>query len=149
MRSVLIDTNVLAYAYDSVEIEKRASAVAVLRSLQSDGSGAISTQVACELYNTLTRKLRVPAPADEAMAAIAAECESWTLVGVLAEIALAACEISARTGVSVWDAQLLATAAHYGMRHVLSEDFEHRRVYGEVTVLDPFATDFDPAELAS
>lgn len=39
---------------------------------------------------------------------------------------------------SWFDAHLWAYAEHYGMSEILSEDFEHGRAYGSVTVRNPF-----------
>jgi predicted nucleic acid-binding protein len=40
---------------------------------------------------------------------------------------------------SWFDAHLWAYADHYGIQEILSEDFEHGRIYGSVRVRNPFA----------
>jgi predicted nucleic acid-binding protein len=37
-----------------------------------------------------------------------------------------------------FDAHLWAYAEHYGLRELLSEDFQHDRLYGTVRVVNPF-----------
>lgn len=37
-----------------------------------------------------------------------------------------------------FDAHLWAYAEHYGLRQILSEDFEHDRLYGTVRTINPF-----------
>jgi predicted nucleic acid-binding protein len=37
-----------------------------------------------------------------------------------------------------FDAHLWAYAEHYGLRELLSEDFQHDRMYGTVRVVNPF-----------
>jgi predicted nucleic acid-binding protein len=37
-----------------------------------------------------------------------------------------------------FDAHLWAYAAHYGMSEILSEDFQHGRIYGTVQIRNPF-----------
>lgn len=39
---------------------------------------------------------------------------------------------------SWFDAHLWAYAEHYGFPEILSEDFEHERMYGTVRILNPF-----------
>jgi len=39
---------------------------------------------------------------------------------------------------SWFDAHLWAYAEHYGMRRLLSEDFQHGRLYGSVQAVNPF-----------
>jgi predicted nucleic acid-binding protein len=40
--------------------------------------------------------------------------------------------------ISWFDAHLWAYAEHYGLEEILSEDFEHGRLYGSVRVRNPF-----------
>ena len=40
--------------------------------------------------------------------------------------------------ISYWDAIILAAAENAGCTYLLSEDFQNGRVYGEVTVVNPF-----------
>lgn len=145
--SILIDTNVLAYCYDSMEPDKALRAAAVCDQIARRDSGTISTQVVCELYNVLAVRMRDRVPAESVTEALSWELSTWRLVGVTPEAALAAVEQAARDGLSIWDAQLLATARYYRIPTVLSEGFAHRRDYDGVTVLNPFAEDFDVAGL--
>ena len=39
---------------------------------------------------------------------------------------------------SWFDAHMWAYAEHYGLPEILSEDFEHGRIYGGVRVRNPF-----------
>ena len=45
---------------------------------------------------------------------------------------------AAAYGMSWFDAHLWAFAEHYGLAELLSEGFEHDRMYGTVRVVDPF-----------
>jgi predicted nucleic acid-binding protein len=45
---------------------------------------------------------------------------------------------SAAYGLSWFDAHLWAYAEFYGLSELFSEDFEHRRMYGSVRVVNPF-----------
>jgi predicted nucleic acid-binding protein len=40
---------------------------------------------------------------------------------------------------SWFDAHLWAYAEHYGLAELLSEDFQHDRLYGSVRAVNPFA----------
>jgi len=46
---------------------------------------------------------------------------------------------AASYGLSWFDAHLWAYAEHYGLAELISEDFQHHRLYGTVRVIDPFA----------
>lgn len=55
-----VDTNVLLYAYYRGRPAKQVKAVALLKSLWQQGSGALSVQVLQEFYVNVTRKLSEP-----------------------------------------------------------------------------------------
>jgi predicted nucleic acid-binding protein len=60
--SILVDTNILVYAYDRAAGAKQQRAVEVLEALAVHSVGAISTQVLAEFFVTITRKLAHPLP---------------------------------------------------------------------------------------
>ncbi len=144
---VLIDTNVLAYRYDRRAPDKAAQAGRVLRALMASGRGAISTQVACELYQVLVHKMRDRVPREAAIEAVALHADAWPMLGVAPDIAKEAIVAAVRDGVGIWDAQLLATARWHGIATVLSEDLDEERDYLGVRVRNPFAPGFDLGEL--
>jgi predicted nucleic acid-binding protein len=53
-----------------------------------------------------------------------------------------------RYDLNYWDGLLLATARLNGIPSLVSEDMQHRGLYDGVRVLNPFATDFDLAQLS-
>ena len=59
MSKVFLDTNVLVYASDRDEPDKRRRARALLRATAADGNGMISTQVVQEFFVAATRKLAI------------------------------------------------------------------------------------------
>jgi Predicted nucleic-acid-binding protein, contains PIN domain len=57
---IFYDTNILYYAYDLSEPEKRKTCkVLISKVFMGDTKGVISSQILVELYNALTRKLGV------------------------------------------------------------------------------------------
>ncbi len=45
---------------------------------------------------------------------------------------------TAAYGLSWFDAHLWAYAEHYGLEQIISEDFQHDRLYGSVRINNPF-----------
>jgi predicted nucleic acid-binding protein len=45
---------------------------------------------------------------------------------------------TAAYGLSWFDAHLWAYAEHYGLEEIVSEDFQHERLYGAVRTTNPF-----------
>ena len=60
MAAILVDTNVLVYAYDRAEPKKQRRALDVLDRLVAADAGVLSTPVLAEFYNTSTRKIATP-----------------------------------------------------------------------------------------
>ena len=56
----------------------------------------------------------------------------------MADDVLAAIDAQAVFDVSFWDAMVLTSAARLGCEAMLSEDLQHGRSYGGVTVRNPF-----------
>ncbi len=60
MSAVLIDTNVLLYAYDAADAARSDHALRVLRHLQETLAGRLSVQCLAEFFSVATRKLKPP-----------------------------------------------------------------------------------------
>lgn len=72
---------------------------------------------------------------------------AFPVLPAYAQTVLHAADCSHRHGLRIFDAMLWAAAMLEGIPFVLSEDFGHRSAIGEVTFLNPFAEDFDLAEI--
>jgi len=66
MNKILIDTNVLLYAYDQNDPVRQARALDVLRQLEETASGCLSVQCLAEFFSVSTRKLIPPLTAADA-----------------------------------------------------------------------------------
>jgi predicted nucleic acid-binding protein len=55
-----LDTNVLVYAYNTTDAQKRARSIEVLERLGGGQGGALSAQVLGEFLMTVTRKISQP-----------------------------------------------------------------------------------------
>ena len=63
---VIVDTNVLVYAYDASETAKQLVAARVIDLVHALGIGAISVQSLSEFFSVATRKLKPPFPVEVA-----------------------------------------------------------------------------------
>lgn len=144
---VLIDTNVLVYAYDPRDRSKQERALAVLRRLVVNGRGRISTQVLAEFYAVGTRKLDPPLSAAEAADQVVALIAAWPVLLVTPLVVLEAARGASSHRLHYWDAQLWATARLNQIPVVFSEDFAHGRALEGVQFLNPFAPSFELAAL--
>jgi len=130
-----IDTNVLAYVFDSHSPDKSAVAKRVLR----EGDYTVSSQVLGELYVTLTRKLTDKVPPHVAAAAIE-ELRLHRVVPITAALVGAAIETSTHHQLSYWDALILESAATAQCTTLLTEDLTDGQVLRGVRIENPFIT---------
>ena len=132
-----VDTNVLVYAHDRSAGDKRDRARALLVDLWEQRSGVLSTQVLQEFYVTVRRKVTEPLPHREA-ARLVAEYTQWEVVVNSGTSILQAVELEERYRLSFWDALIANAAIESRSSRLLSEDFQHGQIFGNVVVVNPF-----------
>lgn len=134
--NVAIDTNVLAYAEGLNDPEKKAAALALLRTLPPE-STLIPVQVLGELFALLVRKgKRTPA---RARAAMLSWGDAFPLIDTSSSVLAAAADLANDHQLSLWDAVILSAAADARCRLLLSEDLQDGFTWRGVTVAKPFA----------
>ena len=137
----LVDTNVLVYRFDWRFPEKQRRATELLRSGISDGSLVVPHQGIVEFVAVSTRPLAGTDPLLEPADARREAEELLSQFDVLfpdQELVRIALRGAAAYQLSWFDAHLWAYAERFGLAELLSEDFEHGRLYGTVEVVNPF-----------
>ena len=138
--AVLIDTNVLVYRFDLRFPKKQEIATGILRSAIESGDARIPHQVVIEFIIATTRG----GPDAGRLSALDALREAEDILaqypilypnGAVLRTALGG---FAAYGMSWFDAHLWAYAEVYGLDEIISEDFQHGRLYGSVMARDPF-----------
>ncbi len=139
---VLIDTNVLVYAYDRAEAIKQAQARQVLGELAKQRAGFISTQVLTEFYNAVTRRIAAPLTPEQAYERIKNLLMAWPVLDITSLIVLEAARGAYQHQMSVWDAQIWAAARLNQIPVIFSEDFSNGSVIEGIRMVNPFAKGF-------
>jgi predicted nucleic acid-binding protein len=131
-----LDTNILVYA-TSLSPD-HAPKRDVARAWVGRGDWGVSTQVLMEFYAQARQPRHglLPTAAQAFVERIAAR---RPVLAVDKELVLDALALRHRYYLSHWDAGILCAAQRLGARTVVSEDMEHGRDYGGVTVINPFA----------
>ena len=136
----LIDTNILVYRYDDRFPQKQSIASDVLRDGIAGGSARIPHQALVEFVAATTRG----APEDRLLDVADARREAEELMAQFPiiypddAVLRAALRGAAAYGLSWFDAHLWTYAEVHGIQELLSEDFQHGRMYGTVTIRNPF-----------
>lgn len=134
-----LDTNILIYAHDKAEPDKQQIATQLVRDALLTGRGIISTQVVQEFLHAARRKFRRPMTFEECLEQLQDVLQP--LCGYFPSISTydRALRISEETGYHFYDALIVAAAVESGCRTLFSEDLQHGRKIGNLTILNPFA----------
>ncbi len=140
--AALVDTNVLVYRFDPRFPRKQRIATELLRSGIANETLRVAHQGILEFVAAVTRPLDRGRPLLEPTDAYREAEELLAQFDVLypnETIVRNALRGAAAYQLSWFDAHMWAYAEHYGMSEILSEDFQHNRLYGPVRAVNPFA----------
>jgi predicted nucleic acid-binding protein len=137
----LIDTNILVYRFDPRFPKKQSVAAELLRKGLVRDTLRIPHQALVEFIAVVTRvlsgraSLLLPEDARRETEELPAQFPVLYPNEALFRTALRG---MAAYRLSWFDAHLWAYAEHYGLSEIISEDFEHGRMYGSVRIVNPF-----------
>jgi predicted nucleic acid-binding protein len=138
-----VDTNVLVYAADERNPEKRRRAREWVGALASSDRLVLSPQSISEFYHVSRRRFPSVARAD-----LLRTCEEflvWCTAALDIYTIRKAWAVEAATGYQWFDCLLLASASAAGCDFFISEDLQHGRLVEDMKVIDPFLV--SPSEL--
>ena len=147
MAAFLVDTNILAYAYDPRNADRQARAAACLRQLAHNRQGALSAQILGEFFWVATRRLVPPLSAEQAERSVTNYLRSWPVYSVGMTAVLEAIRGVQRYQFAYWDALIWATARLNGVLTILTEDLPSSELIEGVRFSNPLETSFDLTRL--
>ena len=139
--AALVDTNILVYRFDPRFPEKQEIATEVLRRGVREDSVRVPHQAIIEFVAAVTRPLvgdRSLLSSAEARREAEEFLAQFTVLYPNEALLRLAFRGAAAYQLSWFDAHLWAYAEHYGLGELLSEDFQHDRLYGTVRAVNPF-----------
>jgi len=139
--AALIDTNVLVYRFDPRFPDRQKVATRILRRCIAEDSVRVPHQAIVEFVAVVTRPIE---GAETLLSTQDALREAEEMLSQF--VVLYPDEALLRTALrgavayqlSWFDAHLWAYAEHFGLPELLSEDFQHDRLYGSVRAVNPF-----------
>ena len=143
MSPLLIDTNLLVYAFDQNDPVRQDRAVKLLREIELRGIGRLSVQALAEFYSASTRRLRPPLTPNEAFDHIEHLARAFLILDLTPHVVLEAARGARDHQLNYWDAQVWAIARLNQIAVVLSEDFSAGTSLEGVRFVDPLAAEFD------
>lgn len=134
MSKVFIDTNILVYALDAFDPVKQHRCRELLRGLNAEIRGVVSTQVMQEFYVTATRKLGAdPLLVKHLLNAF----ERFDTVVITPEIIKEAVDCGILNRLSLWDALIVAAAESACCERIWTEDLNAGQIIRGVRVVNP------------
>ena len=121
----LIDTNILIYAYDESEPEKKAKCKEIVeRILTGKARAAVSNQVLAELYNGLTGKIEFPLKKEDAFIIVESFLKSGNMIKINYDSQTVAKAIAAsiKYKMHFWDALIAATMLENQLFKIFTEN---------------------------
>lgn len=139
--AALVDTNVLVYRFDPRFPDRQKVATGILRRGIAEDLVRVPHQAIVEFVAVVTRPLE---GAETLLSTQEALREAEEMLSQF--VVLYPDEALLRTALrgavayqlSWFDAHLWAYAEHFGLPELLSEDFQHDRLYGSVRAVNPF-----------
>ena len=139
--AALVDTNVLVYRVDPRFPDKQRKATDLLRRGIAADSIRVPHQAIVEFVAAVTRPLGRGQPLltpEEARREAEEFLQQFTVLYPNDAIVRSALRGAAAYQLDWFDAHMWAYAEHYGLTELLSEDFQHDRLYGTVRIVNPF-----------
>jgi predicted nucleic acid-binding protein len=139
MTTILVDTNLLVYAYDPRDEAKNERAQQVLQRLRRSRCGVISVQSLAEFMRA-SQKLAM-SPGD-ALRIVQAFALSWPILDLTPALVLEAGRGVSQHALAYYDAQIWAVARLNQIGVIFSEDFNPGSILEGVRFVNPFAEEF-------
>lgn len=130
-----LDTNIIAYAFDQDSPEKQVKA---LELIDDQAPWQVSWQIIQEFSNVALYRFKAPMSTDAL--SVFSELVLWPHCRVLPtpSIHSRALEIHSQSQYRFYDSLIVAAALEAGVSTLYSEDLQHGRQFGPLTIRNPF-----------
>jgi len=139
--AALVDTNILVYRFDPRFPDRQKIAAEILRRGIVEDSIRVPHQAIMEFVAAVTRPLADSMPllsVQDALREAEEMLRQFTVLYPDELLLRTALRGAVAYQLSWFDAHLWAYAEHFGLSELLSEDFQHDRLYGSVRAVNPF-----------
>lgn len=144
MSKIFIDTNILAYTVDNGDKSRQKQSREMMRYLDANHDGVISTQILQEFYVVTTKKLGLdPVIAKK----ILQNFENLEIVQIDFPLIIEATELSVNSKISFWDALIISAAKSANCEFLWTEDLNPGQKFSSITIVNPFETFYSDQEI--
>ncbi len=125
---LFVDTNVIVYAFDESEKQKRGIAKRIFEEIaKGEKHGVISNQILGELFFALTQKMEKPISGENAQIIVNGLLDSvhWKKINYTAFTVSKAIEASIKENTPFWDTLIAETMVENKIFTILTENTKH------------------------
>lgn len=144
MLSVLLDTNVLVYAFDVRQSSLQEKAKAIVFKAEETATGCLSVQCLGEFFRVATAKMQLPA--NEMFKQVEYWQSAFPVFSLTPQIVLEAARGVRDYQLSYYDAQIWASARLNQVPVIFTEDFQDGQILEGIRFINPFADKFEIEE---
>jgi predicted nucleic acid-binding protein len=140
MSSILLDTNVLVYAFDVRQSFLQEKAKAIILRAEETATGCLSVQCLGEFFRVVTAKMQLPA--NEMFKQVEYWQSAFPIFSLTPQIVLEAARGVRDYQLSYYDAQIWASARLNQVPVIFSADFQDGQTLEGIRFINPFADEF-------
>lgn len=136
----LIDTNIIAYAYDNSEEIKRDKCLEIIKSIfVGKTEGYITNQILSELFYTLTKNFKHPITVEKAELIINSitKSDNWKKLNYTSDTTLKAIALVKEFNIPFWDAVISATMIENNIFTIYTENSSDFKKIPSLKVINP------------
>ena len=137
--NAFLDTNVLVYSIDNVDLTKKKIAQSLIEDGSQSGTVCISWQVIQEFLNVATHKAKLRLSLDQTRRHLSVLLLPLCTVWPSRTIFERALEIQTKHKLHWYDALIVSGAIEAGCKTLYSEDLQTGAKFGDLKVVNPFA----------
>ena len=136
---IFFDTNIICYAFDLSEPDKRAICEGLVKQvLGGEIAGVVSNQVLGEVFNAAVSKLKVAPDKARIMVRAMTESDKWQKINYTYETIDRAAERFEQLGVPFWDLVIAETLKENEITEIITENEKDFDKIPWINVRNPF-----------
>ena len=137
---IIIDTNILVYAYTDFDKNKHKLCESIVESaFGGERICAVSNQILSELFFVLTEKLKSPITYDDAATIVSGIIDSinWVKINYTHETVKKSMLLSKICNIAIWDSLIAETALENNIKKIYTENVKDFRKIPGLSVINP------------
>ena len=139
----LFDTNIIVYAYDELEVEKRKKCLSLLQPIfEGKGKGYVTNQILGETFIVLTKHMKMPSSIEDAKDIIELFISSnnWVKINYDYKTVKKAVGYVKEFKINFWDAVIAATMIENNISSIYTENEKDFKKIPGINVINPLLT---------